>query len=118
VLYRPRLQQSCLVVAARSFSTHRLHGDHVLGACLGQLDHLQQRLLEGVAWLAAGAERQQDDVEPGEQERQPPRQKDQQEPNDCADDAWTQAASAAAFTSTHCQLTAASLSCRTRRKYQ
>ena len=76
----------------RSASTHRLHRDHVLGASLGQLDQLQQLLLDGIQCLDAGAERQQNDVEPVENKRQPQRQQDQEEPDDCPQDTGTQTA--------------------------
>lgn len=95
----------------RRSATDRLHRDHVLGTRLGKLDQLQQRLLHGVECFDAGAERQQDDVEPVEDERQPQRQEDQQEPDDCPQDTRAQAVSAATFSFTHRLPTAASRPC-------
>jgi len=86
-----------------SASTDRFHRNHVFSASLGQLDQFEQRLFHRVECFDTGAERQQNDVEPVEYERQPQRQEDQQEPQDCPQYTGAEAASTATFTFTHCR---------------
>jgi hypothetical protein len=81
--------------------TKRLHGNHVLGAHQRQLDDLEQGVTHALDRFDAGAPRQQDDVEPGEEHGEPHREEDQEEPDDRPQDSRTRVARSAAGSFSH-----------------
>ena len=79
-------------------ATQWLHTDHILGTRHGPLNDREQGVAEGLDGADAGAERKQEDVEPGEEEGDGPGDVDEdEEPEDRPQDAGTQSPGPAAL---------------------
>eukprot|EP00916_Digyalum_oweni_P013728 GHVL01022529.1.p1 GENE.GHVL01022529.1~~GHVL01022529.1.p1 ORF type:complete len:126 (-),score=15.18 GHVL01022529.1:186-563(-) len=82
-------------------TTQRLHGDHVLNARDRKLDDPQDGLAHSFERLDADGERNEEDVEPGDEEGDRPRQEpEDEEPQDTPENPWTQSSPALALTCT------------------
>jgi len=87
---------------APRLTAQRLHRNHVLSEGVRKLDDAEQRVRQTLDGLDAGAEGQQEDVDPREQEADGPADEDEeQEPEDGPQDARTEIGPAATFARRH-----------------
>ena len=77
------------VVDTASLATARLHVDHVLSKLVWKLHNSQDGVAQSLYGFYAGAERQQEDVEPADEEAHGPADDDQpEEPQHGPQEAW------------------------------
>ena len=83
-------------------SAQRLHGHHVLGTRQRELHQFEDRVAHALHGADACRERYEQHVEPGNEETDGPSNEDEQEkPDDCIDEAWTDIRSSFSFALTH-----------------
>ena len=101
-LIRSDLHQSAFLMTVCLSPAAWLHGDHVFSECEWEFDNAQDSLTHVLQWVNTGGERNDEDVEPCDQEADGPSDKPQAEkPEDCPENTRAEITTSRTFSLSH-----------------